>query len=127
MEKNLEKDKDKIYLAVHGHFYQPPRENPWIEEIEVQDSAYPEHDWNEKICAQCYSPNSVSRIVDGSNCIIEVSNNYKYINLEFNIYTYKFFLVSQSKCYIDTSISNQYKSINKYFSYSINKKRKLIF
>ena len=45
--------ENKKYLTIHGHFYQPPRENPWIEEIEIQDSAYPEHDWNEKICMQC--------------------------------------------------------------------------
>lgn len=75
--------ENKKYLTIHGHFYQPPRENPWIEEIEIQDSAYPEHDWNEKICFQCYSPNSVSRLVDGSNSIIQVSNNYKYMSFNF--------------------------------------------
>lgn len=76
-------NKNKKYLTIHGHFYQPPRENPWIEEIEIQDSAYPNHDWNEKICWQCYGPNSVSRIVDGSNSIIEISNNYKYMSFNF--------------------------------------------
>ena len=75
--------ENKKYLTIHGHFYQPPRENPWIEEIEIQDSAYPEHDWNEKICMQCYGPNSVSRLVDGSNSIIQVSNNYKYMSFNF--------------------------------------------
>ena len=73
----------KKYLTIHGHFYQPPRENPWIEEIELQDSAAPNHDWNEKISLQCYSPNGMSRIVDGSNSIIEISNNYKYISFNF--------------------------------------------
>ncbi len=54
-------------IIIHGHFYQPPRENPWIEEIEVQDSAAPYHDWNERITAECYGPNSAARIVgDGS-------------------------------------------------------------
>ena len=76
-------NKNKKYLTIHGHFYQPPRENPWIEEIEIQDSAHPHHDWNEKICWQCYGPNSVSRIVDGSNSIIEISNNYKYMSFNF--------------------------------------------
>ncbi len=76
-------NKNKKYLTIHGHFYQPPRENPWIEEIEIQDSAHPHHDWNEKICWQCYGPNSVSRIVDGTNSIIEISNNYKYMSFNF--------------------------------------------
>ncbi len=51
------------FLCVHGHFYQPPRENPWLEAIELQDSAYPYHDWNERITAECYAPNGVSRIL----------------------------------------------------------------
>lgn len=75
--------ENKKYLTIHGHFYQPPRENPWIEEIEIQESAAPNHDWNEKICWQCYGPNSVSRLVDGENSIIEISNNYKYMSFNF--------------------------------------------
>ena len=65
--------ENKKYLTIHGHFYQPPRENPWIEEIEIQESAYPNHDWNEKISWQCYGPNGASRIVDGNNSIIEIT------------------------------------------------------
>ena len=53
------------YICIHGHFYQPPRENPWLEAIELQDSAEPYHDWNERITAECYAPNSVARILDG--------------------------------------------------------------
>lgn len=79
----MNKNNNNKYLTIHGHFYQPPRENPWIEEIEMQDSAAPNHDWNEKICWQCYGPNGVSRIVDGSNSIIEISNNYKYMSFNF--------------------------------------------
>ena len=71
------------FLTIHGHFYQPPRENPWIEEIEIQESATPHHDWNEKISWQCYSPNGASRIVDGKNSIIEISNNYQYMSFNF--------------------------------------------
>lgn len=76
-------EENKKYLTIHGHFYQPPRENPWIEEIELQESALPNHDWNERICAQCYGPNGSSRIVDGKNSIIEISNNYQYMSYNF--------------------------------------------
>ena len=71
------------YICIHGHFYQPPRENPWLEEIEVQDSAYPYHDWNERIHAECYAPNTVSRILDGEGRIIELPNNYARISFNF--------------------------------------------
>ena len=60
------------YICIHGHFYQPPRENPWLEDIEVQDSAYPFHDWNERITAECYAPNTVSRILDGEGRIVNL-------------------------------------------------------
>jgi len=71
------------YICLHGHFYQPPRENPWLEDIELQDSAYPYHDWNEKITAECYAPNSVSRILDGEGRIIDMPNNYARISFNF--------------------------------------------
>ena len=81
--ENLEKDKDKVFLTVHGHFYQPPRENPWLEAIEQQDSALPAHDWNERINNECYNPNSVSKIVDSKNQILNVVNNYEYMSYNF--------------------------------------------
>jgi len=71
------------YICIHGHFYQPPRENPWLEAIEVQDSAYPYHDWNERISAECYAPNAASRILDGEGRIQKIVNNYSKIS--FNI------------------------------------------
>jgi len=71
------------YVCIHGHFYQPPRENPWLEAIELQDSAYPYHDWNERIAAECYAPNSVSRILDAQNRIIRLVNNYAKISFNF--------------------------------------------
>ena len=71
------------YICLHGHFYQPPRENPWLEDIELQDSAYPYHDWNEKITAECYAPNSVSRILDGEGRIIDMPNNYARMSFNF--------------------------------------------
>jgi alpha-amylase/alpha-mannosidase (GH57 family) len=71
------------YICIHGHFYQPPRENPWLEDIELQDSAYPYHDWNEKITAECYARNSVSRILDGEGRIINMPNNYAKMSYNF--------------------------------------------
>lgn len=73
----------KVFLTVHGHFYQPPRENPWLESIELQDSASPYHDWNERINNECYNPNSVSKIVDNKNKILDVVNNYELISFNF--------------------------------------------
>lgn len=71
------------YICIHGHFYQPPRENPWLEAIEVQDSAYPYHDWNEKISAECYAPNGLSRILDEQGRIVRIVNNYANISFNF--------------------------------------------
>ena len=71
------------YICIHGHFYQPPRENPWLETVELQDSAYPYHDWNERVTAECYAPNSVSRILDGEHQIIQLVNNYAKISFNF--------------------------------------------
>lgn len=72
-----------VYLTIHGHFYQPPRENPWLESIELQDSASPFHDWNERINNECYNPNSVSKIVDSRNKILDVVNNYEFLSFNF--------------------------------------------
>ena len=71
------------YLCIHCHFYQPPRENPWLETIELQDSAYPYHDWNERISAECYGPNSASRILDPQSRIARIVNNYAQISFNF--------------------------------------------
>jgi alpha-amylase/alpha-mannosidase (GH57 family) len=71
------------YVCIHGHFYQPPRENPWLEAIEIQDSAYPYHDWNERISAECYARNTASRILDTDGRIIDIVNNYSKISFNF--------------------------------------------
>src|SRR2546428_2934735 len=68
------------FICVHGHFYQPPREDPWLEEVEIQDSARPYHDWNARIAAECYAPNGASRILDGDRRIVEITNNYRRIS-----------------------------------------------
>ncbi|MCX2740100.1 DUF3536 domain-containing protein [Pontibacter anaerobius] len=71
------------YICIHGHFYQPPRENPWLNEVELQESAAPYHDWNERISDECYARNSASRILNGSGNIVDIINNYSYISFNF--------------------------------------------
>ena len=70
-------------VCLHGHFYQPPRENPWIEEIEVQDSAAPFHDWNQRIAAECYGPNGAARLKNGEGRIADIVNNYVHLSFNF--------------------------------------------
>jgi alpha-amylase/alpha-mannosidase (GH57 family) len=71
------------YLCIHGHFYQPPRENAWLEKIEIQPSAFPYHDWNERITKECYYPNAFSRVLNDDQKIIDIVNNYSKISFNF--------------------------------------------
>jgi alpha-amylase/alpha-mannosidase (GH57 family) len=71
------------YICIHGHFYQPPRENAWLESVEMQDSAYPYHDWNERVSAECYAPNTASRILDSEGYITQIVKNYARISFNF--------------------------------------------
>ncbi|HTV62685.1 MAG TPA: DUF3536 domain-containing protein [Verrucomicrobiae bacterium] len=71
------------FICVHGHFYQPPRENPWLETVELQDSAYPYHDWNERICFECYAPNARARLLDGDGRIEKIVSNYSRMSFNF--------------------------------------------
>jgi len=73
----------KRFVCIHGHFYQPPRENPWLETVETQDSAAPYHDWNERICAECYAPNGAARVVNAKNQITRIVNNYARMSYNF--------------------------------------------
>src|SRR5580698_9022305 len=73
----------KRFICIHGHFYQPPRENPWLETVETQDSAAPYHDWNERVCAECYAPNGAARIQNNRNQIMRIVNNYARISFNF--------------------------------------------
>jgi alpha-amylase/alpha-mannosidase (GH57 family) len=73
----------KHYICIHGHFYQPPRENPWLETVEIQDTAAPFHDWNERICAECYAPNGAARVVNAKNKITRIVNNYARMSFNF--------------------------------------------
>ena len=70
-------------VCIHGHFYQPPRENAWLEFVELQDSAYPYHDWNERITRECYGPNATARILDEAGRIARIVNNYASISFDF--------------------------------------------
>ena len=71
------------FICIHGHFYQPPRENPWLETVEMQESASPFHDWNERITAECYAPNGASRITNKEGQITRILNNYARISYNF--------------------------------------------
>jgi alpha-amylase/alpha-mannosidase (GH57 family) len=71
------------YVCIHGHFYQPPRENPWLEVIEQQDEARPYHDWNERITAECYAANCASRILSQEGLIERIVNNYAKMSFNF--------------------------------------------
>ena len=73
----------KRFICIHGHFYQPPRENPWLETVETQDSAAPYHDWNERVCAECYATNGAARTVNNKNEIIRIVNNYSRMSFNF--------------------------------------------
>jgi alpha-amylase/alpha-mannosidase (GH57 family) len=68
------------FLVVHGHFYQPPRDNPWLGVVERQESARPFHDWNERIAAECYTPNAFARILDDAGRIVSIVNNYELMS-----------------------------------------------
>ncbi|MEN9353864.1 MAG: hypothetical protein RL318_1189, partial [Fibrobacterota bacterium] len=72
-----------MQLCIHGHFYQPPRENPWTGRIELQDSAAPHHDWNVRIQRECYAPNGASRLLDEKGRIRVIHNNYRRMSFNF--------------------------------------------
>ena len=98
------------YICIHCHFYQPPRENPWLESIEVQDSASPYHDWNERITAECYGPNSASRIVNADRHVIDIVNNYSRISFNFGP-TLLSWMADRSKGVYDAIIEADRRSV----------------
>lgn len=71
------------YICIHGHFYQPPRENAWLEAIEMQESAYPDHDWNERISRECYATNGKARVLDDQDRLVRVISNYARMSFDF--------------------------------------------
>ena len=70
-------------LVIHGHFYQPPRENPWTETVPVEPSAAPDHDWNERITEESYRPNAFARIMDDHGALVALVDNYRLMS--FNV------------------------------------------
>jgi alpha-amylase/alpha-mannosidase (GH57 family) len=70
------------FVAIHGHFYQPPRENPWLEAVEVEDSAQPFHDWNARVAAECYAPNTAARRMGPDQRIVDIVNNFDHISFD---------------------------------------------
>jgi alpha-amylase/alpha-mannosidase (GH57 family) len=70
-------------LIVHGHFYQPPRENPWTGVVEREPSAHPYPNWNERIHQECYQANAFSRITNQQGETAAVVNNYEHISFNF--------------------------------------------
>ncbi len=82
-KSNIATTEAPRFVCIHGHFYQPPRENPWLETVEAQDSAAPYHDWNDRITAECYAPNGASRITNKQDEIIRIMNNYARMSFNF--------------------------------------------
>lgn len=70
-------------LILHGHFYQPPRENPFTGIIPKQSSAAPFTNWNERILQECYASNTSSRYLDGDGKVKSLINNFEYISFNF--------------------------------------------
>lgn len=100
----------KKAACIHGHFYQPPRENPWLEYVEIQTSAYPYHDWNERITHECYLPNSASRVVNKENKIIDIVNNYTKISFNFGPTLLQWMKKFHPECY-ENIIKSDEKSV----------------
>jgi hypothetical protein len=70
-------------LCLHGHFYQPPREHPWLGVVEPEPSAAPHRDWNARIAAECYAPNAAARVLDGAGRLAAVVNTYEWTSFDF--------------------------------------------
>ncbi|HEX2851156.1 MAG TPA: hypothetical protein VHN98_11405, partial [Acidimicrobiales bacterium] len=79
---DTERAPSPLALVVHGHFYQPPRENPWTEEVPREPSAAPFHDWNARIALEAYRPNAFARIVDDAGRVVAIVNNYEHLSFD---------------------------------------------
>ncbi|MBU1247700.1 MAG: DUF3536 domain-containing protein, partial [Proteobacteria bacterium] len=71
------------YLCIHGHFYQPPREDPWMDLVQPEGTAAPSANWNERIVKESYAPLAWARRLDGEGRITELINCYEWMS--FNV------------------------------------------
>ena len=79
------------HIVIHGHFYQPPREEPWLELVPREPSATPDHDWNERITRQCYRPLALARVVDAEGRITRVTNAYSWCSFDVGPTLFRWF------------------------------------
>jgi alpha-amylase/alpha-mannosidase (GH57 family) len=70
-------------LCLHGHFYQPPRQHPWLGVVEPEPSAAPDRDWNTRITRECYAPMATARILDAAARLRAVVNAYEWLSFDF--------------------------------------------
>ncbi len=70
-------------VVIHGHFYQPPREDPFLDEVEAEPSAAPFHDWNQRIERECYRAVVAARITESDGRIARLVNTLESISFNF--------------------------------------------
>jgi len=107
------KKNEKLYLTIHGHFYQPPRENPWTNDIPLEDSAMPFHDWNERIYQECYKPNTEAIIVNEKGDVKKRINNFKYLSFNFGPTLLNWFKEKHSNTYNKVIEADRKSAISK--------------
>lgn len=112
-------DKINKFICIHAHFYQPPRENPYLEKIEFQESAMPYHDWNERITLECYGPNLAARIVSSENKIIDLVNNYQHISYNFGPTLLHWMEKNQKYIYDHIILSDQKNNKNSFYNSAV--------
>jgi hypothetical protein len=78
-------------IVIHGHFYQPPREEPWLELVPRELTAAPDHDWNERITRQCYRPLARGRVFDAHGRIIRLINCYAWCSFDVGPTLFRWF------------------------------------
>lgn len=92
-------DLHQIYLVLHGHFYQPPRENPWLDAVEREPSAQPYPNWNARIADECYATNAWARVFDGQGRVENLINNYLHLSFNFGPTLLSWMEVEQPETY----------------------------